>query len=45
MQRNKIICPDCGREISKSNYNKHKLGHLNDSKYSCRKITTELDKF
>lgn len=42
MQRNKIICPDCGRQISKSNYNKHQLGHLSNSKYS---ITAELDKF
>ena len=27
MKRNKIICPDCGQEISKSNFSKHQRRH------------------
>ena len=29
MKRNKIICPDCGQEISKSNFTKHQRRHQN----------------
>lgn len=27
MKRNKIVCPDCGQEISKSNFTKHQRRH------------------
>ena len=29
MKRNKITCPDCGQEISKSNFSKHQRRHQN----------------
>lgn len=29
MKRTKIICPDCGQEISKSNFSKHERRHRN----------------
>lgn len=29
MKRTKIICPDCGQEISKSNFSKHERRHKN----------------
>ena len=27
MKRNKIVCPDCGQEISKSNFTRHQRRH------------------
>ena len=32
MQRTKVVCTSCGREISKSNFNRHQLAHLNNPK-------------